>query len=211
MAGFIDLFVPKEKKFFEYLDKQILLLDNSSQTLTILLDKKFTQKKLDKVLTRVSKNSQETDLVASEVIQFLHKTFITPIDREEIRQLSTKISLLVYAIEKIQMNIKYLKIEKLDKELIKQVSILQEAIELLVFVFEEPLSHKRNRHSLEQLKTLERKADGIYRKAVGELLSNGHSAMEVIRRKELYDLVESTIDETRVVVDLIDSILINNS
>jgi uncharacterized protein Yka (UPF0111/DUF47 family) len=211
MAGLIDLFVPKEKKFYEYLDQQVLLLNKSSSTLDTLLEKKFNPDKLKKSLVEVRKNSADIEVVSGEIVQFLHKTFITPIDREEIRSLSIKISMIVFSIEKILKTVSYFKVKKLEKDFLKQIVILQESVALLLYVFEKPLSSKRNMQSLEQIKELEKKADDIYGKALGELLSNSHNAIAVIKQKELYDLAEDAIDDTRIVVDLLESILINNS
>lgn len=212
MAGIIDLFVPKEKKFFQFLDKEIILLQESSKILGgIVIDKKLDAQNLQKQIKSIQKKSKEVDIISREIVGFLHKTFITPIDREDIKSLSGGIGLITGSIKKISISISYLKIEKFDKHFIQQIKILQESIKLLKYIFEEPLSSKRNTDSLEKIKELERDADDIYRNALDEIFSNGFGAIDIIKKKELYQNAEDAIDDVRTLADLLETIIIVNS
>lgn len=212
MAGILDLFIPKEKKFFEYLDKQIIILNESSSILNNLIKNESTnEKKIHKDINTLHHKSDEADRISREIVTHLHKTFITPIDREEIKALSTHLGFIVDAHEKIASIIYYLKIKKLDKLFLRQINILLKSTHLLKYIFEEPLSPRRNEESIERIKEMERKADVIYRTAIGELFSTGENPLEIIKQKELYDIVEDTIDDTCYVSDLLETIIINNS
>ncbi len=212
MAGILDLFIPKERKFFEYLDKQIVLLDQSSAILGRLIKTENTnQQKFHKEVTILHKKSDEVDRISREMINHLHKTFITPIDRDEIKALSTHLGFIVDSLEKIASTIYYFKIKTLDRKFRQQIKILLQSVRLLKYVFEEPLSPKRNKETLEKIKELEREADVVYRKAIGELFENGENPIDIIKHKELYDIAEDTIDDICHVSDLLETIIINNS
>jgi predicted phosphate transport protein (TIGR00153 family) len=212
MAGILDLFIPKEKKFFEYLDQQIALLDQASVILDKLIKTEGTSKeKLHKDVLSLHKKSDEVDRISREMVNHLHKTFITPIDREEIKTLSTHLGFIVDALEKIGSTIYLFKIKNPDKKFLQQIKILLQSIRLLKYIFEEPLSPKRNKETIEKIKELEREADAVYRTAMGELFSNGKNPIEIIKRKELYDITEDTIDDICHVTDLLETIIINNS
>lgn len=211
MAGILDLFIPKEKKFFEYIDKQIAFLDESSSLLNNLIKERANEKKFHKGVLLLHHKSDQADHISREIVTHLHKTFITPIDRDEIKALSTHLGFIVDSHEKIASIIYYLKIKKLPVHFLKQVKILMEAVRLLNYIFEEPLSRKRNEETIEKVKELERKADSVYSMAIAELFSNGKNAIEIIKRKELYDTVEDTIDDICYVSDLLETIIINNS
>lgn len=212
MAGIIDLFVPKEKKFFQYIDKQIVLLQETSDLLgEIVADKKVNSSKLQHNISQIRKKSKEANDISIEIITLLHKTFITPIDREDIKLLSGQVCLITDSIKKIATSVLYLKVEKFDKYFMKQISILQESIKHMKFVFEVPLSTKRNKESLELIKNLEREADDIYREALGDTFSNGYSAIEIIKKKELYQCTEDAIDDVRTTIDQLETIIIVNS
>lgn len=212
MAGILDLFIPKEKKFFEYLDKQIVLLDESSRLLNSLIIRDGKdEKKFYKDVGLLHHKSDTVDQISREIINHLHKTFITPIDRDEIKALSTHLGFIVDSHEKIASIIYYLKIKELDKHFLRQMKILKKAVRLLKYVFEEPLSPRRNEETIEKIKEMERQADAAYSLAIRELFSNGANAIEIIKRKELYDMVEDTIDDICYVSDLLETIIINNS
>jgi uncharacterized protein Yka (UPF0111/DUF47 family) len=99
----------------------------------------------------------------------------------------------------------------LDKQFLRQIKILLQSVHLLKYIFEEPLSPKRNKENIEKIKELEREADSVYSLAIGELFSNGKNPIEIIKRKELYDIVEDTIDGICYISDLLETIIMNNS
>ena len=211
MSGILDLFVPKDKKFFDSLNKQIILLNEASQILERFVKKDFDKARLNKYLKRIKVNSKEVDEISLDITNTLHKTFITPIDRDEIKTLATHITLIIDSFEKIITTISYLEIKKLDKNFLKLVAILQEAVKLIEFLFAEPLSANRNKETLIKIAQLEDEADDLYRSAIGELFTKKKSAIEILKRRELYDLVENAIDDIRLTSDILETIIINNS
>jgi|GEM_PF-6235871 len=212
MAGILDLFVPREKNFFKLLNKQIVLLDDTSDTFAFLVkDKNLDTKKLLQQISKIRKNSNAVDDVSKEINSQLHKVFITSIDREDIKFLATNLSIITDSIKTIATSISYLKIKKFDKSFVQQIDIFQESVKLLKYVFQEPLSTKRNKVTLEKIKQLERDADDVYRKALGDLFTGKKNAIEIIKQKELYDTAENAIDNIRRLVDLLETIILTNS
>ena len=61
------------------------------------------------------------------------------------------------------------------------------------------------------MKQLEKEADEVYRKAVGELFTKKRNAIEIIKQKELYDAAENAIDKVRRIADLLETIILTNS
>ena len=212
MAGILDLFVPRERNFFQFLNKQIVLLDETTNLYTSLVkDKKLNEKKLHLQIIKIRKNSNLVDDISKDIHNQLHKVFITSVDREDIKSLAGNLSMITDSVRTLATSTSYLKIKKFDKSFIEQIKIFQESVKLLKYVFQEPLSPKRNRETLEKIKQLERDADDIYRKAVGELFSDKKNAVEIIRQKELYDAAENAIDNIRRLVELLETIILVNS
>ena len=212
MSGVIDLIVPKEKKFFESLNRQILLLDSSIKNLAQLIKKeKVSKKELKELTDYLHDQSDKVDDIDREIVNFLHNTFITPIDRDEIKSLSTSIGFIVDSIEKIAYSIYYFKLQEFDEHFLKQIILLEESIDALKMIFEEPLSSKHNRLFIELIRRHEREADRAYRKALGDLFNNGHNTIDIIKRKELYEITEDAIDDATHMVDVIETVIINNS
>jgi len=212
MAGILDLFVPREKNFFVHLNRQIILLDEATTALVSLTkSKKIEPQKLNKQIAKIRKLSNEAEDISHEIITQLHKIFITSIDREDIKSLATNLGIIIDSIKTLATSISYLKIEKFDKNFLQQVEILQESVNLLRYIFQEPLSSKRNGGTLEKMKQLEKDADEIYHKAVGELFAKKRNAVEIIKQKELYDSAENSIDNIRRMVDLLETIILINA
>jgi uncharacterized protein Yka (UPF0111/DUF47 family) len=212
MAGILDLFVPREKNFFQYINKQIVLLDKSNDLLSqIVADKKLSEKELTNQIVKIRKNANEVDDISRDINSQLHKVFITSIDREDIKSLASHLSIVVDSLRTLVTTMSYLKIRRFDKNFLEQVKIFNESVKLLKYVFHEPLSPKRNKQKLDAIKQLERDADDVYRRAVGELFSGKKNAVEIIRQKELLDSAEDAIDNIRRLVELLDTIILINS
>lgn len=211
MSGIIDLFIPKEKKFLEYIDRQVILLDSCIRQLNKLAkDGKINPVQLRKALDQINKKSDESDLVTRETISSLHKTFITPIDREEIKSLVASINHIIDSVKRIASCILYFKIEKLDLHLLKQLEILNQTVTTLKLIFEEPLLLERNRVYIDKIKKLEDKADDVFRVAIGNLFDNSHDPIQIIKQKEMYEITEDAIDDAKRIVDILETVLINN-
>ena len=211
MAGIIDLFIPREKKFFECLNEQVRLLDDSVHKLhEIGKKKKINRQELEKALINIKKKSDVVDTISIEIVNFLHQTFITPIDREEIKYLSTSINRVLDSVEKIATCLFYFRVNTLDSSSVKQLAILEEAVNHLRHIFENPLL-KTNKVYISKIKELENEADDIFLKALGNLFNNGHTSLEVIKQKELYEITEDAIDDTKHIAELLELVLINHS
>lgn len=211
MSGIIDLFIPKEKKFFDCLSQQITLLTESVKKLNELNNHLIKQQELEKTLHYIKKRSEQANVISIDIVNFLHQTFITPIDREEIKVLSTSIIRIIDSIEKISASLYYFKIKKIDTSLVKQLVILEESINNLASIFKHPLLIKKNKQYIDSIKNLENDADDLYRKSLGSLFTNAHAPLEILKQKELYEITEEAIDDTKYLAELLEMVLINNS
>ena len=211
MSGIIDLFIPKEKKFFSYLTRQVsILVECSSRLAALSKPKNTTLVYFKTTFKHAQKQSDVTTEISKEIIIALHETFITPIDREEIQSLSLNLSRSLDILEKIAASVLYLRVKKLDASFLKQLLLLEEAAQELKAIFDQPLVKKHNLKHIERIKEIEEEADEVFGKATGHLYNNGHNAIEILKQKELYDFAEEAIDAVRSTADLLDIILINN-
>ena len=211
MSGLIDLIIPREKKFFELLYKQIKILESSVNSLNSFPEGKFTSEMLKKALSEARNYEIESSKIYMEVIDSLHKTFITPIDRDEIKDISRKIHKAVNGIKKINATLYYLENIKFDEYLKKQIVILKDITDILEVAFQKPLSLKDNKVILQKIAPMENQADEIHDDAIKDLFKNTKDAVVIMRQKELYEVVEKAIDRVNHISDTLETILINNS
>ncbi len=209
MSGLIDLFVPREKKFFELLNQQMRLVNTS---IGVLPDFSHTptidEKTLKRSLTVIQKCGEDVDRIETEIISALHQTFITPIDREEIQALTLCLSRTVDSIEKIVAGMVFFKMKRIDTFFQKQWQIFTRVILLLTKLLHSPLNGKENKRFIKKIKELEKEADTIYRQAIAHLFTNNHTPIAVLKQRELYALVEEAIDDIKHTADLLQMVLI---
>jgi uncharacterized protein len=211
MSGFIDLIIPKEKKFFELLKKQIDLLQKSAtDAYKLSKNKQITKDKLTKTIKLLKKQREQSSQIAEEITQGLRHTFITPIDSSEILHLTSNIYGVSACIDKTISALVYLKLDNIDQFYASQLTMIKEMTGELYLVFNNLLL-KTNRQHLANIFTLEDKADIVYREAYDKMFTDCIDPVEIIKRKELYDLGEKTIDDIKSIADKIESILINHS
>lgn len=212
MSGLVDFFVPREKKFFELLQKQVGLLHSSTkELLTSLEEETLKDIKLKKAFNFIEKKSDESDILSHQIVDFLHQTFITPINREDIQALSVNINRVNDSIEKIASSILFFKIRTLESYFLRQIKIVHQMTHILTLMFKNPLAYKVNREHIEKIHLLERKGDELYKLGIGHIFDNQHSSIDIIKEKELYEISEDTIDEIKYIADIMQTILINHS
>jgi uncharacterized protein len=210
MAGFKDLFIPRETAFFEYLKKQVSLLHSAIKELTIST-KPFTFKKLRETNNILNKYIKTGDSLFILVTKELHQTFITPIDRDEIQTLSFNLNRVLHSIETVIASVEMYRITRMDTMMKEQIKFLQQSVSLLATLFQRPLAIKENQTTISELKEVESKADVIFRKAVSELFAKSKDPIEIIKKKELLKEIEETIDKTEYIANIMQNVLINHA
>lgn len=212
MAGIIDLLIPKEQKFFEYLQKHLTLLDESVDILLALMkQKKISSGSLQKTLLRFDGFSDDSDTMSARIIQLLHESFVTPIDREEIYSLSSHIHRSITSVKKIMNAMLCFHITTPDNHVIKQVRLLKKAITILERLLHHPLSEKEGMREIEEVKQLEKEGDKVFITAMTRLFEDKITPIELIKQKNLCEAAEDALDDAKHIADIMQSILINHS
>ena len=212
MAGLIDFVIPRERKFFDTLFSQVDLLELCIDKLTSFSKNGINQPKYQKkILTFIVKKRDSSQEISKDLISSLHQTFITPIDRTEIKSLSLALNQSLNSVKKITEAICYFNIEKIDVYSKKQLYNLKKACQILVAIFKNPLSLKENRPRIEQIRKIEIDSDEVYRDAVEKLFNNGHDPIQLFKTLKLYEEAEDAIDKLDNIADIWESILINHA
>jgi len=201
-----DALLPKEAKYFDDFRELI----SHIQQMAKYTEQLFGEELIDKNhYLNIKPLELRCDEIASRVVKRLNKTFITPFDREDIFALTKRLDdisdmLLGAAARTETFNItkKIPYADKLAAIIHKQVQELGVAIQ--------DLKAKRINET-KAVKDLESEADQIYRTAMQDLFANEKDAIELIKKKELLDILERTSDRCQSVANIILSIFIKNS
>ena len=177
-----------------------------------MLDEMMNSWPDDNGLTReILLAEQEGDRITHDIIKRLNSTFVTPIDREDIYGLATKLDDVVDYIEEAADFLGLYKIEAPMAQAIELTRILVGCCEQLAAGLENLPTFKDLDKYWIEIHRLENEGDRVSRDAVASLFSNGIDPMVVIRWKDMFAVLEKAIDSTETAAHILEGIVIKNS
>lgn len=212
MSGIADLLIPKEKKFFEFLLKQVTCLNDSAISLYELSRKSLNENNISKTLRYIEERNENSDTLSKDIIIQIHESFITPIDREELHFLTVSIDCAVNSLEKIATTIYYLRLPENNdnKFLISQIALIKDSSEMVLKIFDKPLKLKDNTDNINNISKNYKKAQKELRKALSSLFQTTN-AIQIIKMKELFDATSDSMKNLKSIADIFERVLINHS
>src|SRR5204863_136188 len=154
---------------------------------------------------------QEGDRITHDIIRRLNETFVTPIDREDIYALASAMDDIVDFTEEVADYLGLYQIEAPMEQSQRLAHVLLQACRQLA----EAMPRMRNfddiSHFTVEVNRLENDGDRITREAMASLFRNGIDPMVVIRWKDLFERLESAVDATEQVANIIEGIALKNS
>jgi len=204
-------FLPKGKKFFELFNEQADHLIEASEILKNLIN---DFEKIEEYSKKFSDLEHEADDTTHRIIEMLNRTFITPIDREDIHTLTHQLDDIIDLIhEGLHYTILY-KIEKPTFHFEKMVDVLIMSLNHVAEAIKSLKDFKHPKKLLNfciEINRLENEGDAILRKAMEELINKRENYFELIRWKEIYNSLEQAIDKCEDVANTIEGIVIKNT
>jgi uncharacterized protein len=153
---------------------------------------------------------QEGDRITHDIIKQLNTSFFTPIDRDEIYALATKLDDVVDYIEEAADFLGLYKIEAPMSQAYELTSILVACCEQLSGALSDLRKFRGIDQYLIEIHRLENDGDRVSRDAVAALFSTGIDPMVVIRWKDVFAVLEKAIDATESTAHIIEGIVIRN-
>jgi len=199
---------PSDENFFALFARQGALVREGCEMLNEMLTK-FDD--LEERARRLKDVEHRADLVTHEIFERLNKTFITPIEREDIHHLASGLDDVVDSVEAIGSRLVMFKIQKTTPEAVKLSRILAECGVQIEQAVGRLKDFKNLMSFTIELNRLENEADGISRQAVADLFSGEHDVLDLLRWKEIYGRLENAADQAEDVANTIESIVIKNS
>jgi len=198
---------PKEEDFFLLFRRQAALVRECCGQLHEMME---SFDRIEERAREMKDIEHRADLVTHEVFERLNRTFITPLEREDIHALASGLDDVVDAAEAIASRIVLFGIKAPTPEAIRLTAILAECGRQI----EAAVENLRNMNNLMaftiEINRLENEADGISRQVVADLFSGRHEILDVLRWKELYGRLESAADQCEDVANAIESIVLKS-
>ena len=207
--------MPKEGKFFELFNahaEQIVL--GSEALLSLLTVLNDSDEKAAEQCELIDVIENRADGITHETMRQLHKSFITPLDREEIHQLITSLDDILDLIQDVAhtvtlYNVKYVTAEavSLAKICLSCCERVRAAVDLLPSM-DNGVTILKICHEIDQLESA---ADREMRGAMSRLFRDEPDVRELIKFKAIYELLETVTDRCEDVANIIEGIVLENS
>jgi predicted phosphate transport protein (TIGR00153 family) len=162
---------------------------------------------------QIKDTEHEGDVIVHETIEMLHRTFITPLDREDIHNLITSLDDVLDYIEACAERLNLFKVGKTTDEARLLVGILVKAakeVERAVFNLRQLKSDDIMKNCIE-INRLENEGDFIGRTAVAKLFEGDPNPLDVIKWNGIYDTLENAIDRCEDVANVLEGIVLKNA
>src|SRR2546425_5106113 len=161
--------------------------------------------------SRIKEHEHKGDLLVKEVIQKLDITFITPFDREDIHALSEVLDDVLDLVYRAASKMTMYKIRSEVPGARALAKILTQQSEELEAAVTNLKNYKEVLARCERVNELEHSGDAIYSQTVSALFNDVSDPIELIKVKEIVETVESALNRSEDVADVIESIVIKNS
>jgi hypothetical protein len=198
---------PKEEDFFTLFRRQAALV---RQTCDLLVEMMERFDDLEARARRLKDLEHDADLVAHELFERLNRTFITPLEREDIHDLGSGLDDVLDAVEAIGSRIVLFRIQHPTPEA-RQLALILAKCGAQIERAVDHLKDLKNLMSFTiELNRLENEADAISRQAVADLFDGSHEVLDVMRWKEIYGRLEGAADKCEDVANTIEAIVLKN-
>ncbi|UUZ97182.1 DUF47 family protein [Paenibacillus sp. P25] len=153
------------------------------------------------------------DQITHAIFKGLNKVFITPLDREDIMELASKVDDVVDGIEATIARFDYLNISVTDKYMKEFSAVIVASCQHILDAFK-LLSKKKYMQITEhtvQINSLENEADRLMREGIREIFMNPKDPYHDFKLKELYERLEQTTDACEDVANILESVVLRYS
>ena len=154
---------------------------------------------------------QEGDRIAHDIHHRLNSTFVTPIDREDILDLTSDLDDIIDLIDEVADYLGLYKIEAPMEQAQSLAHILLQACKQIEQAMPRMRDFKDMSHYTVEINRLENDGDRVSREAMASLFEGGIDPMVVIRWKDIFERLEEAIDATEHVANILQGVVIKNS
>lgn len=200
-------FLPKQNKFFDLLIELTEAVLEAARMLDEMMDK---NENFAEYSSKIHFIENRCDDLTHQVINDLNDTFITPIDREDIFALVNSLDDIVDTIDTIasRMNMYKLKTQLQFGSQLTDILLIQTVT--LNDVIKNLQNPKQTTDKIMQVKTLETEGDIVFKDALLNLFEDEKDIVELIKKKEILEIVERAVDKCQNAATVVEGILIKN-
>jgi uncharacterized protein len=197
--------VPQERRFYDLFAKQGMLVHDTLVELSkSLLEGRSRHPRLRDL-------EHEADDVAHDIYRLVNKTFVTPIEREDILALASALDDIVDLAEEVSDKIDLYHVKEISEAARKMGENLAKAGDVLARALEDLEGFRELEPRRIEIHRLENETDLLTREALAALFTEERSAADLVKWKDIYDLLEATMDSCETAANVLEAMAIKNA
>jgi uncharacterized protein len=203
--------LPKEQNFYAYFEQGAQAMVLAAQKLKELVDK---WENAEAIVAEITEIEHQADTITHQIMAHLHRTFITPFDREDISLLAGRIDDVTDFIQSAADAMLVYKITQPKKKASELAQIIVQATQEVheaVIQLKHPKEVKEMLAKCVEINRLENMADRVYRSALGELFDGNTNLEDVIKWREIYEHMETGTDRCEDVADALEGVALKQA
>ena len=203
--------IPKEEKFFDLFREMTQHIVQGAQLLKDMIDNAENPAKSQRDIKDIE---HKGDALTHSIIDKLNRSFITPFEREDIYALASGLDDILDFIDAAATHITTYKAGKPTQAAKELAFIILQSCHTLdkaISTLSSKTEHKHLTAFCVDINSLENEADRVYREAVGNLFEHEKDPIQLIKWKEIYEILEIITDKCEDVANTLESIVVKNA
>lgn len=205
----IRFFLPREDHFYDFLERQAKAAHEGAKALSKFSTNGTTA---EQARDAVQKIEHEGDRIVHEMEEALAKTFVTPIDREDLQKLSSELDGVLDLTNGAIRACVMLGVVKPTEPMSRLIEIIVRATEKLNDTIPRLRKHQYTEivSDARELRKIEKEADAVYREAISKLFLDVNDAKVLIREKTVLEDLENAIDQCDSIADTLANLAVKH-
>ena len=204
-----DWLVPREEKFFDLLQEQSVIVHEGAEALVAMLS---DYKDIRAHKTQIKEIEHRGDMKTHDLYQALNATFITPLDREDIANLTGALDDILDFTDDVAKHLYLYEVKTVPKEMLEVAMMLRDQTKHLVdamVMLPDPSKRSALQAKLVEIHRLENSADELTDRMKHDLFLND-DVKHIIKMKDVLEYLETATDKSEDAADVIRDILVKH-
>jgi len=204
-------FLPREEDFFGFFERHAALTVQGAREMRRLVQ---GGQDIPAAATRIKELEHQADVITHDCVERLHKTFITPLDRDDIHQLITRMDDVMDYIEAAAFSVMLYDLTEMKAPARALADVLVRSSEAMAVAVGGLNNLKKADGILQaciEVNRLENEGDDILRAALAELFRGATDPLLVLKWKEVYEALENATDRCEDVANVIEGLVLEHA
>ncbi|HLO37011.1 MAG TPA: DUF47 family protein [Lacibacter sp.] len=208
--SFMKFFLPKDRIFYQLFEEVAI----TSLEMSVLLKKMVNEREFEKradIVRQIEDLEHKNDDLTHKIFTELSRNFITPFDREDIHYLASAMDDVADYIFASAKKINFYRVDPQHESFTKMADLIMqgcENIKTAVMGLKDMKNMRQITDALVRINSIENQADDVFDQSIERLFATENDAKEVIKKREIYQVMEIATDKCEDAANVIESIIV---